>query len=69
LWECESNDPNKAPDESVAERRVAYELVGAGDLQKSQVMLSAVAHPNVAGAARMAEQCIRAIAASASVSA
>jgi hypothetical protein len=69
LWECESNDPNKAPDDAVAERRVAYELVGGGDLQKSQVLLSAVGHPNVAGAARMAEQCIRAIAAPAFVSA
>jgi hypothetical protein len=44
----------------VAERRVAYELVGAGDLQKNQVLLSAVGHPNVAGAARLAEQCIKA---------
>jgi lysophospholipase L1-like esterase len=65
LWECESNDPGRAPDDAVAERRVAYELVGAGDLQKSQVLLSAVGHPNVAGAARMAEQCVKAIAAGA----
>jgi lysophospholipase L1-like esterase len=63
LWECESNDPAKAPDEAVAERRVACELVGAGDLQKNQVLLSAVGHPNTAGAARMAEQCVKAIAA------
>jgi len=35
-------------------------LVGAGDLQKNQVLLSAVGHPNIAGAARMAEQCIKA---------
>jgi lysophospholipase L1-like esterase len=63
LWECENNDPTKAPDEAVAERRVAYELVGAGDLQKSQMLLSAVGHPNVAGAALMAEQCVKAIAA------
>jgi lysophospholipase L1-like esterase len=63
LWECESNDPNRAPDEAVPERRVAYELLGAGDLQKNQVLLSAVGHPNVAGAARMAEQCVKAIAA------
>jgi hypothetical protein len=61
LWECESNDPGMAPDEAVAERRVAYELVGAGDLQKNQVLLSAVGHPNIAGAARMAEQCVNAI--------
>jgi len=67
LWECESNDPAKAPDEAVAERRMAYELVGAGDLQKNQVLLSAVGHPNIAGAARMAEQCIRAAAVAYSV--
>jgi hypothetical protein len=63
LWECETNDPGMAPDHAVAERRVAYELVGAGDLQKNQVLLSAVGHPNIAGAARMAEQCVKAIAA------
>ncbi|HSK43814.1 MAG TPA: hypothetical protein VLA83_08005, partial [Candidatus Binatia bacterium] len=63
LWECETNDPDKAPDHAVAERRVAYELVGAGDLQKNQVLLSAVGHPNIAGAAKMAEQCVKAIAA------
>jgi hypothetical protein len=61
LWECDTNDPDRAPDEAVEERRVAYELVGAGDLQKKQVLLSAVGHPNVAGAARMAEQCIQAL--------
>ena len=61
LWECESDDPDRAPDEAVAERRIAYELVGAGDLQKNQVLLSAVGHPNIAGAARMAEQCVKAI--------
>jgi lysophospholipase L1-like esterase len=63
LWECESDDPDRAPDEAAAERRLAYELVGAGDLQKNQVLLSAVGHPNIAGAARMAEQCVKAIAA------
>jgi len=67
LWECETNDPAMAPDNAVAERRVAYELVGAGDLQKNQVLLSAVGHPNIAGAAKMAEQCIRAAAAAYSV--
>lgn len=65
LWECESNDPARAPDEAVGERRMAFELVDGGDLQKNQVLLSAVGHPNVAGAARMAEQCVRAIAAGA----
>ena len=63
LWECETNDPNRAPDEAVLERRMASELVGAGDLQKSQILLSAVGHPNIAGAARMAEQCVKAVAA------
>jgi hypothetical protein len=63
LWECESNDPTLAPDEAVAERGIAFELIGAGDLQKNQILLSAVGHPNVAGAARMAEQCMKAIAA------
>ena len=67
LWECESNDPARAPDEAVAERCMAYELVGAGDLQKNQVLLSAVGHPNVAGAAKMAERCIRAAAAAYSI--
>jgi len=67
LWECESNDPARAPDEAVAERRMAFELVGAGDLQKNQVLLSAVGHPNITGAAKMAEQCIRAVAAAYSV--
>jgi lysophospholipase L1-like esterase len=65
LWECESNDPARAPDEAVGERRMAFELVDGGDLQKNQVLLSAVGHPNVAGAARMAKQCVRAIAAGA----
>lgn len=61
LWECDTNDPDRAPDEAVEERRLAYELVGAGSLQKKQVLLSAVGHPNVAGAARMAGQCVQAL--------
>jgi len=69
LWECETNDPEKAPDHAVVERRLAYELVGSGDLQKNQVLLSAVGHPNIAGAARMAEQCVKAIATSTVVAA
>jgi hypothetical protein len=60
LWELDLNGPGTAPDEVVAERQAACELVGAGDLQKRQVLLSSAGHPNVAGAARMAEQCIRA---------
>jgi lysophospholipase L1-like esterase len=62
LWELDLNDLNKAPDEAVAERRAACEQVAAGELQKRQCLLSAVGHPNVAGAARMAEQCMRAVA-------
>ena len=60
LWELDLNDPTNAPDEVVAERQAACELVEAGDLQKRQILLSSAGHPNVAGAARMAEQCIRA---------
>ena len=63
LWELDLHDPNKAPDEVVAERQAACALVAAGDLQKQQCLLSAAGHPNVAGAAKMAEQCIKAAAA------
>jgi lysophospholipase L1-like esterase len=61
LWELDLNDPDRAPDEAVADRFAACELVAAGELQKRQCLLSATGHPNVAGAARMAERCIRAI--------
>lgn len=60
LWELDLNDPINAPDEVVAERQAACELVEAGDLQKRQILLSSAGHPNVAGAARMAERCIKA---------
>jgi lysophospholipase L1-like esterase len=63
LWELDLNDPSRAPDEAVAERLAACEQVAAGELQKHQCMLSAAGHPNVSGAARMAEQCIRSLAA------
>jgi hypothetical protein len=69
LWELDLNGPGTAPDEVVAERQAACQLVGAGDLQKRQVLLSSAGHPNVAGAARMAERCIRAVAAAAAMSA
>ncbi|MBZ5504804.1 MAG: hypothetical protein LAO78_04880 [Acidobacteriia bacterium] len=68
LWELDLDDLSKAPDEAVAERRMACEQAAAGELQKHQCLLSAVGHPNVAGAARMAEQCIEAIGAMYSVS-
>ena len=61
LWELDLNNPDKAPDEMIAERTAACELVGAGELQKHQCLLSAAGHPNVAGAAKIAEQCIRAV--------
>ncbi|HEY3770188.1 MAG TPA: hypothetical protein VGN44_16060, partial [Candidatus Angelobacter sp.] len=62
VWELDLNDPNTAPDEVSVERMVACELVAAGEMQKHQCLLSAAGHPNVAGAARMAEQCIAALA-------
>jgi lysophospholipase L1-like esterase len=61
LWELDLNDPDRALDEAVADRFAACELVAAGELQKRQCLLSAAGHPNVAGAARMADRCIRAI--------
>jgi len=63
LWELDLDDPGMAPDEVVEERRVACGLVEAGDLQKKQILLSSAGHPNVAGAAKMAERCIGALAA------
>ncbi|HEX4606101.1 MAG TPA: hypothetical protein VH724_19020 [Candidatus Angelobacter sp.] len=67
LWELDLNDLGKAPDEAIAERRAACEQVAAGELQKRQCHLSAVGHPNVAGAAKMAEQCIDALSRSAAL--
>lgn len=63
LWELDLQHPEKAPDEVAQERRAACEIIGAGPLQKRQCLLSSAGHPNVAGAARMAEQCIQALAA------
>lgn len=68
LWELDLNDLSKAPDEAAEERRAACEQVAAGELQKRQCLLSAVGHPNVAGSARMAEQCIEAVSTMHSVS-
>jgi lysophospholipase L1-like esterase len=62
LWELDLRHPEDAPDEVAQARRAACELVGAGPLQQRQCRLSSAGHPNVAGAARMAEQCIQAIA-------
>ena len=62
LWELDLEDPETAPDERAEERRCAAESVAAGPLQRRQCCLSSAGHPNVAGAARMAEQCIQALA-------
>jgi GDSL-like Lipase/Acylhydrolase family len=61
LWELDLNNPDHAPDEMASARMAACELVGAGELQKHQCLLSAAGHPNVAGAAKMADLCIRAL--------
>ncbi len=63
LWELDLNDPGKAPDEVAAERLAASEQVSAGLFQWQQCFLSSAGHPNRAGAALMAEQCIKALAA------
>jgi len=63
LWEVDADELGHAPDEAAAERLTACEHVATGELQKQQCLLSSAGHPDVAGAARMAEQCIRAIAA------
>jgi hypothetical protein len=62
LWEVDAGELGRAPDEAVAERRAACAQVTAGELQKQQCLLSSAGHPDVAGAARMAEQCIQALA-------
>jgi lysophospholipase L1-like esterase len=62
LWELDLSDPEKAPDEMAEERRRAAETVTTGPLQRQQCWLSSAGHPNIAGAARMAEQCIAAMA-------
>jgi lysophospholipase L1-like esterase len=58
LWEIDLDDPEKAPDEVAEQRRAAAELLAAGPLQRRQCWVSSVGHPNVAGAARMAERCM-----------
>jgi hypothetical protein len=62
LWELDLGDPERAPDEVAEERLAAGELVGAGPLQMRQVRLSSAGHPNVAGAALLAQQCLQALA-------
>src|SRR5262249_47484462 len=61
LWEMDPDDPERAPDEVAEQRRAASALVGAGPLQMRQVLLSSAGHPNIAGAALMAQQCIKAL--------
>jgi lysophospholipase L1-like esterase len=69
LWEVAEGEDPQAPDEVASERIKACELAEAGLLQKQQCLLSAAGHPNIAGAARMAEQCIKAVALDRSASA
>jgi hypothetical protein len=61
-WEIDLTAPDQAPDEVAADRVAACELVADGELQRYQCKLSSVGHPNVAGALKMAEQCIQAVA-------
>ena len=61
LWEVDWNNPEHAPDEVAHLRQAAAELVTTGPLQLRQCRLSSAGHPNVEGAARMAEQCIQAL--------
>jgi lysophospholipase L1-like esterase len=61
LWELDLNNLEKAPDEMAEARRCAVDSVTTGPLQREQCRLSSAGHPNVAGARRMAEQCIAAL--------
>lgn len=61
LWELDLANPERAPDEVAQARLAAAELVARGPLQLRQCRLSSAGHPNVAGAARMAQQCIQAL--------
>jgi lysophospholipase L1-like esterase len=61
MWEIDLLNPGRVPDEVGPERRTACESVGANPLLMRQCWLSSAGHPNVAGAARMAEQCIQAL--------
>lgn len=58
LWELDLASPDAPLDEVAAERKAASELVATGEMQKRQCLLSSAGHPNVAGAARMAAQCM-----------
>jgi lysophospholipase L1-like esterase len=61
LWELELDNPEHAPDEVALVREAAAGLVATGPLQRRQCRLSSVGHPNVAGAARIAQQCLEAL--------
>jgi len=63
VWELDLNNPGQAPDEVAAARMAACEQVSAGLFQRQQCFLSSAGHPNRAGAALLAEQCIKALAA------
>ncbi len=61
VWELDLDDPERAPDEVAQAREATAALVATGPLQMRQCRLSSAGHPNVAGAACMAEQCIQAL--------
>ncbi|MGC2696380.1 MAG: hypothetical protein WA738_11380 [Candidatus Angelobacter sp.] len=61
LWEIDLDHPDQAPDEVALDRCAACETVSAGLFQQQQCLLSSAGHPNVAGAALMAQQCILAL--------
>ena len=61
LWELDPDDPFKAMDEVAPQRHAACDLVGVNIFQKTQCYLVSTGHPNVAGAARIAEMCIKAV--------
>jgi hypothetical protein len=60
LWELDPEDPFKARDEVATQRHAACDLAGLNIFQKRQCHLVSTGHPNVAGAARIAEMCIKA---------
>lgn len=61
VWELDLERPGVALDEAAGERQAACALVSAGTFQERQCLLSSAGHPNVAGAALLAEQCLAAL--------
>lgn len=60
LWELDPDDPFKATDEVAAQRHAACDIAGMNAFEKQQCYLASAGHPNVAGAARIAEMCLKA---------